>query len=68
MRSICIFSTASGGGLSGLEYGLCEGGHLEGAAEAVTEIGEGTYAQFLRCLHQRCKDVHRADASLAAAV
>ena len=63
-----ILSSACGPWIGVVEYGLGERGHLEGAAEAVTEIGEGTYAQLLRCLHQRCKNVHCTDASLAAAV
>jgi len=68
MHSFRILSSASGPWIGVVEYGLCEVGHLEGAAEAVTEMGEGTYAQLLRCLHQRCKNVHCTDASLAAAV
>ena len=63
-----ILSSASGPWIGVVAYGLCERGHLEGAAEAVTEVGKGTYAQLLRCLHQRCKNVHCTDASLAAAV
>ena len=64
----CILSTASGSRLRCNPDGLCERGHFKGAAEAVAEIGEGAYAQLLRCLHQRCEDVHRTDASLAPTV
>ena len=39
-----ILSIASSSLIGVVEYGLCEGGHFEGAAEAVAEIGEGTYA------------------------
>ena len=63
-----ILSTASGSRLRCNPDGLCERGHFKGAAEAVAEIGEGAYAQLLRCLHQRCEDVHRTGASLATAV
>jgi hypothetical protein len=68
ITKIRILSTAGGRWIGVMEYRLCEGGHLEGSTESVTEIGEGTYAQLLRCLHERCKDVHRMDASLATAV
>ena len=54
-------------GEEGVEVGVFDM-NAEGAAETVAEIGEGTYAQLFRCLHQRCKDVHRMDASLATAV
>ena len=63
-----ILSTASDGRLSCNPDGLWERGHVEGAAESVTEVGKGTDAQLLRCLHHRCEDVHCMDASLAAAV
>jgi len=63
-----ILSTASGSRLRCNPDRLCERGHFKGAAEAVAEIGEGAYAQLLRCLHQRCEDVHRTGASLATAV
>ena len=63
-----ILSTASGSRWRCNPDGLCERGHFKGAAEAVAEIGEGAYAQLLRCLHQRCEDVHRTGASLATAV
>ena len=43
-KSLGILSIASSALTGVVEYGLCEGGHFEGAAEAVAEIGEGTYA------------------------
>ena len=59
-----ILSNASGSLLDGLG----EGRELERTAESVAQVSVGAQAELLRCLHQRCEDVHGTDSAFAAAV